>query len=219
PAVSFHRPAQLGLYVALGVACALAGSIYPRFFYGARDRIFRPLPIPAWTKPALGALLLGALALAFPECLGMGYGYVQEAMRGERTFAFLAALAVLKIVATSMTISSGGSGGVFGPSIVIGGALGAAFGRVAAASFPGAAPALAAFVLVGMCGFFAGVAKTPLSAVGMVVEVTGSYGLLVPSLVVSAIAYLILPPGIRLYENQIANRSVSPVHAAARDEG
>jgi len=214
PPISFHRPSQLGLYALLGIVCALVGSVYPRIFYGVRDRIFRPLPVPAWTKPALGALAVGVIALAYPACLGMGYGYVQEAMRGEHTLGFLLALVVLKIVATSLTISSGGSGGVFGPSVVIGGAVGAAFGRLATAYLPGIAPEPAAFVMVGMCGFFAGVAKTPLASVIMVMEMTGSYGLLVPSLVVSALAYLILPPGVKLYENQLANRDQSTVHAS-----
>ncbi len=213
PPISFHRPSQLGLYAALGAACALVGSIYPRMLYGVRDRIFRPLPVPAWTKPALGALALGGVGIAYPACLGMGYGFVQEAMRGERTLGFLVAFVALKMLATSLTISSGGSGGVFGPSVVIGGAVGAVFGHLASAWLPGIAPEPAAFVMVGMCGFFAGVAKTPLAAVIMVMEMTGSYGLLVPSLLVGALAYLILPPGVRLYENQLASRSQSPVHA------
>ncbi len=212
PPISFHRPRQLLLYAVLGLLCALIGSVYPKVFYGARDRVFRPLPVPRWLKPAIGALALGAIAVYFPQALGMGYGYVQEAIRGQHTVEFLLIFALVKILATSLTISSGGSGGVFGPSLVIGGALGGAFGRAATAYLPGLAAEPAAFVMVGMGGFFAGVAKVPFASVIMVMEMTGSYGLLVPSLLVAAVAYLCLPPSLRLYENQVPRRVDSPVH-------
>jgi len=212
PPVTFHQPRHLILYTLLGVFCGLVGAIYPRVFYGIRDRIFRPLPIPAWTKPGLGALILGVIAMFFPQALGMGYGYVQQAIDGNFTITFLLIFAAVKIVATSLTISSGGSGGVFGPSLVIGGALGAAFGQAAHQFLPGIAPEPAACIMVGMGGFFAGVAKVPFASVIMVMEMTGSYGLLVPSLLVAAIAYLALPPGVKLYENQLPSRVDSPAH-------
>jgi CIC family chloride channel protein len=212
PPISFHQPKQLPVYAMLGVICALVGAIYPRIFYGVRDRIFHPLRIPAWVKPGIGALVVGLIAVFFPQALGMGYGYIQEAIRGQHTIQFLAAFAAVKIIATSFTISSGGSGGVFGPSLVIGGALGAAFGQAAAQFAPGFAPAPAACIMVGMGGFFAGVAKVPFASVIMVMEMTGSYGLLVPSLLVAAIAYLFTPPRPGLYENQVPGRIDSPAH-------
>jgi chloride channel protein, CIC family len=212
PPISFHQPKQLPVYALLGVVCALAGWIYPKIFYGMRDRIFRPLPAPAWLKPALGGLALGLIAIVFPQALGMGYGYIQEAIRGGHTIGFLLLFAAMKIVATSLTISSGGSGGVFGPSLVIGGALGAAFGQACVMYLPGVAPDPASCIMVGMGGFFAGVAKVPFASVIMVMEMTGSYGLLVPSLLVAAIAYLALPPSVRLYENQVPSRIDSPAH-------
>ena len=215
PPISFHEPRHLAVYALLGVACALVGAIYPRFFYGVRDRIFKPMPGPGWLKPAVGAAALGLIAVAFPQALGMGYGYVQQAIEGSLTIQFLLVFAAIKIVATSLTISSGGSGGVFGPSLVIGGALGAAFGQFFGDVLPGWAPEPAACVMVGMGGFFAGVAKTPFAAVIMVMEMTGSYGLLVPSLLVAAIAYLCLPLALRLYENQLPARPDSPAHTGS----
>ncbi len=219
PPIAFHRPRELAVYALLGVACALFGWIYPRVFYGVRDRLFRPMPLPRWLKPAVGALLLGGIAVVFPQALGMGYGYIQEAIRGEHTTAFLFGFALVKMVATSLTISSGGSGGVFGPSLVIGGALGAAFGRLAAEHVPGFAPEPVAALMVGMGGFFAGVARVPFASVIMVMEMTGSYGLLVPSLLVATIAFLFLPRSTRLYENQVPTRLDSPAHEGsfARD--
>lgn len=212
PPIAFHRPESLPVYLALGIACALVGAAYPKVFYGVRDRVFRPLPIPAWTKPAVGALAVGVLALFMPQVMGMGYGYVQEAIDGKWAVEMLLLFVAAKIVATSFTISSGGSGGVFAPSLVIGGMLGAAFGHAAKDVVPGLAPEPAACVMVGMGGFFAGVAKVPFASVIMVMEMTGSYGLLVPSLLVAAIAYLALPPKVSLYENQLATRTDSPAH-------
>jgi len=214
PPISFSKPEQLPIYACLAVLCALVGAVYAKVFYGARDRIFLRLPGPRWIRPAIGAAMLGLLALAFPECLGMGYGYVQEAIDGAHDLPFLLTFAGAKIVATSLTISSGGSGGVFGPSLVIGGALGAAFGDAIALT-PLAAPSPVACTMVGMGGFFAGVAKTPFASVFMVMEMTGSYGLLVPTLVVATVAYLLLPLGLRLYENQVPSRLDSPAHTGS----
>jgi CIC family chloride channel protein len=212
PPIAFHRPRELGVYAVLGLVCAFVGWIYPRVFYGIRDHVFRPMALPRWIKPAVGALALGMLAVIFPQALGMGYGYIQEAIRGEHTAAFLLTFAVVKMLATSLTISSGGSGGVFGPSLVIGGALGAAFGKAASDHLPGISPEPVAALMVGMGGFFAGVAKVPFASVIMVMEMTGSYGLLVPSLLVATMAYLFLPRSTKLYENQVATRLDSPVH-------
>jgi CBS domain-containing protein len=107
---------------------------------------------------------------------------------------------------------AGVAGGIGGPSLVIGGALGAAFGKVASDHVPGLSPEPVAALMVGMGGFFAGVAKVPFTSVIMVMEMTGSYGLLVPSLLVATMAYLFLPRSTKLYENQVATRLDSPVH-------
>jgi CIC family chloride channel protein len=212
PKLVFSDVSQLVTYVVLGVLCAIVGVIWPITFYGIRDRLFHPMPIPMWLKPAVGGLMLGGIAMLVPEALGMGYGYMQQAIDGKFTIGFLLLFAAVKILATSLTISSGGSGGVFGPSLVIGGSLGAAFGQFAATHWPGIAPDPVACIMVGMGGFFAGVAKVPFASVIMVMELTGSYGLLVPSLVVATLAYLGTPNRIRLYENQVPSRIDSPAH-------
>jgi len=215
PQIDFHEPRHLALYALLGLACALVGAIYPKFFYFVREQIFKPMPVPGWAKPAIGMTALGLIAMVFPQSLGMGYDYIQQAIDGSLTIQFLLLFAAIKIVATSLTISSGGSGGVLGPSLVIGGALGAAFGLGFAEWIPAWAPAPAACVMVGMGGFFAGVAKTPFAAAIMVMEMTGSYGLLVPSLLVAAMAYLCLPLALRIYENQVTARIDSPAHTGS----
>ncbi len=212
PQIQFHQPEQLLLYALLGLICVVVGLLYPAFFYGIRDRFFHRLPVPPMVRPAIGAAMLGALGVVFPQALGMGYGYIQQAIDGHFTVAFLLLFSGVKVVATSLTISSGGSGGVFGPSLVIGGSLGAAFGQIATSLVPTLAPSTPAFIMVGMGGFFAGVAKVPFASVIMVMEMTGSYGLLVPSLVVASVCYLLLPSGPLLYENQVPSRVDSPAH-------
>jgi CIC family chloride channel protein len=226
PDLSFHGLRELPMFALLALACAGVGWLYVRVFYGLRDRVFQPLPLPRHVKPMLGGLLLGLLALAFPELMTGGYGWVQWgaigmppslALPGEPTFVprmgvgLLLALALLKTVATGLTISSGGSGGVFGPSVFIGGMLGGAVGRLLAGLLPGWDLEPAAFALVGMGGFFAGVSKTPLTSIVMVCEMTGNYSLLVPLMLVCGLN-MGLSRGWTIYEEQVGSPVDSPAH-------
>jgi CIC family chloride channel protein len=209
--VPFGRPHELIAYLVLGMVVAAVGYIYVKVFYGMRDRVFAPMPIPAWTKPAVGGLLLALLALAVPQVLGGGYGWLQLTMDNQLPLKILVLLLPAKILATSFTISSGGSGGVFAPSLVIGGVTGAIFADLSSRVAPQLAPPTAACVLVGMGGFFAGVAKVPIASLIMVAEMSGSYGLLVPMMLVSSVAYLLMR-GVSIYEAQVPGRIDSPAH-------
>jgi chloride channel protein, CIC family len=211
PALTLATPAQLPFYVILGILCAAVGYVYIRFFYGARDLFFKRLRISRKVKPALGGLMLGILAFFVPEVLGGGYKWIQLAIDGQLMFRLMAILVFAKIVATSFTISSGGSGGVFAPSLFIGSMIGGSFGLMCQQSFPHVVTEPAAFVLVGMGGFFAGVAKVPIAALIMVAEMTGGYSLIVPMMIVSSISYLLLGH-VSLYEKQVAARVDSPSH-------
>jgi CIC family chloride channel protein len=227
PAFSFHGLRDLPLFVFLALVCAAVGWLYVRVFYGIRDRVFHPLPMPRQLKPALGGLLLGLLALAVPEVMTGGYGWVQWGAIGMpphlepsagTTFSaphmgmwYLLTLALLKTFATGLTISSGGSGGVFGPSVLIGGMLGGSVGQFLELLFPSWKIDPAAFALVGMGGFFAGVSKTPLTSIVMVCEMTGSYSLLVPLMLVCGLN-LGLSRKWTLYEEQVASPVDSPAH-------
>ncbi len=212
PDLVFHGVHELPFYLVFAVLCSLAGYAYVWIFYGMRDRFFRRLPIPNHIKPAIGGLLLGLLALNLPEVMAGGYGWIQQAIDGELTFAFMATLVVAKILATSFTISSGGSGGVFAPSLFIGAMLGGAYGLLCGHLFPDLAPEHATFVLVGMGGFFAGVAKVPRCALVMVSEMSGSYNLLVPLMLVSVINVALLSQRWTLYEEQVSSLIDSPAH-------
>jgi CIC family chloride channel protein len=209
--VPFGRPHELLAYLVLGMVVAAVGYIYVKVFYGMRDRVFAPMPIPAWTKPAVGGLLLALLALAVPQVLGGGYGWLQLTMDNQLPLKILVLLLPAKILATSFTISSGGSGGVFAPSLVIGGVTGAIFADLSSRIAPQLAPPTAACVLVGMGGFFAGVAKVPIASLIMVAEMSGSYGLLVPMMLVSSVTYLLMR-GVSIYEAQVPGRIDSPAH-------
>jgi len=222
----FRNLAELPLFALFAVVCAVVGFIYVRVFYGLRDRLFGPLPMPNWLKPALGGLMLGALALWLPQCMAGGYGYIEEVMDGKLPSGFstqffqgpmgMAGLLMLlcagKILATSLTISSGGSGGVFAPSLFIGAMLGGAFGLVCHELFPEIVERPEAFVLVGMGGFFAGVARVPLTAMLMVCEMSGSYGLLVPLMLVCIINVAVLSSRWSIYEEQVFAPVDSPAH-------
>jgi len=221
PPLSFHSPWELIPYTLLGVLVAGGAWFYVWMFYFVHERFDRAR-IPAWVKPAVGAGLAGAVALALYtayddldvlDVLSFGYGTLQKALEGNAAVGLLLLVAVGKVVTTSLTIGSGGSGGVFGPSVVIGGSLGGAFGLWFHNLYPGLLPEPAACVPVGMAGFFAAAAKTPISTLLMVSEMTGNYLLLLPSMWVCALATLLARP-VRLYRKQVPRRYDSPAHKA-----
>ena len=222
PELEFHGLRELPYYGLLAIACTLVGFLFVKVFYGSRDRFFKKLPIPEITKPMLGGLMVGVLALFVPQILSGGYGWVQwgamgmpfeyegaKAFNPQLGFGMLMAAALVKILATSSTISSGGSGGVFGPSVFIGGMLGGAFGQFVHAISPETAPQPVAFALVGMGGFFAGVSKTPLTSLLMICEISGSYKLLVPLMLVCTITFG-LSRNWTIFEEQVLTPLESP---------
>ncbi|MEO6817769.1 MAG: chloride channel protein [Edaphobacter sp.] len=197
-------------YAALGVAAGLVGVLLPEVFYRVRD-LFRWLRVPVWTKPAVGGLALGLLALCLPQVLGGGYGWVQLAMDGHLALHLMLLLIFAKMAAMSFTVSSGGSGGVFAPSLFVGAMLGGAF-AVILHQIP------AVFVVVGMAAVFGAAARVPIATMLMVTEMTGGYHLLLPAGIAVMIAYLIqirLSTFLKyrsLYEGQVPTRQDSPSH-------
>jgi chloride channel protein, CIC family len=215
-------PLELLPYGAMAIVLVIAGVLYIKTFYGIHA-LFKRLPIVPHVRPMIGAVLAGLVGLGmffgFGEnqdalaVLGSGYGTLQKTMAGtvEVAVPLLVAVALVKILTTSLTISSGGSGGVFGPSMVIGGCLGSALGQVFHVWWPELVRQPQAFAIVGMAGFFSGCARAPLSTVLMVSEMTGGYGLLLPTLWVSTLTFLL---GRRwtLYVKQVPTRLDSPAH-------
>jgi CIC family chloride channel protein len=201
-----------GWYAALGIASGVVATILPEVFYRIRDA-FVALRVPAWIKPAIGGLGLGLLALRLPQVLGGGYGWIQEAIDGRLALHLLLVLLVAKIVALSLTVSSGGSGGVFAPSLYVGAMLGGAFAGIFHHDSAG-------LVIVGMAAVFGGAARVPIATLLMVAEMTGGYQLLVPAGLAVMLSYLIqinlssLCKYGSLYEAQVAGRADSPAHRA-----
>jgi len=204
-------PAELPLYALLGLVTGLLAKLYVWFFYSTRDKFFKKIPIPNHFKPFIGGLLVGIIGLAIPEALATGYGWLQLALYGKLALEIMLILIFAKIVTTAFTISSGGSGGVFAPSLVIGGMIGGTMGIIFKILFPSIVIDPRVFVLIGMASFFAGAAKVPLASIVMVAEMTGEYSILAPAILASVVAYIVSGEST-IYEQQLDRREESPVH-------
>ncbi len=211
PDFIFRNPLELGPYIVLAGILVLTAILYIKVFYGVID-IFKKLSIPNHFKPAVGGLLTGIIGYFLPFTLAFGYGMAQKAIFNEVAISTLIALAIGKIFTTSFSIGSGGSGGVFGPSVVIGGAMGGAVGKIFNLLIPSIVTQPGSFVIVGMAGFFAAASNTPISTIIFISEMTNSYHLLLPSLLVCSICYL-LSQKWTIFENQVKSRIDSPAHA------
>ena len=211
--LTFTQPESLIWYAVLGLGAGVGGIAYAKTFYAARDAFHR-LRIPPHLKPAIGGCCVGVIALWFPQVLSMGYGWLQLAIDGntvELATATMLALVALKIIATSLTIGSGGSGGVFAPGLFIGGMLGGGMWGVLHTHVPWMPDTPAPFVIVGMMALFGGVANAPIAVMLMVAEMTGEFSMLVPAMIATGIAYLV-SGDTSIYESQVRTRADSPAH-------
>jgi chloride channel protein, CIC family len=202
------HPLSYAWFGVLGAASGLIATLLPVVFYRLRD-LFRALPLPPALNPAIGGLGVGLIALKFPQILGGGYGWIQEAIDGRLAVSLLLALLFLKMVAFPLTVSSGGSGGVFAPTLFVGAMLGGFLSSLA--HLPEAA-----FVVVGMVAVFGAAARVPIASLMMVTEMTGGYQLLPAAAFAVLLSYLIqtqLSAHFKyqsLYEAQVLGREQSP---------
>lgn len=210
PYFKFRNPLELGPYLVLAFTLVALGIVYIKAFYGVTN-LFKRIPIPNHIKPVIGGFCTGVIGFFLPHTLAFGYGFAQKAIFNELTIPFLLTLAFGKIMTTAFSIGSGGSGGVFGPSVVIGGAMGGVVGRIFNGIMPGVVTEPGAFVIVGMAGFFTAVSNTPISTIIFVSEMTNSYHLLLPSLLVCSVAYL-ASQRWTIYVKQVKNKIESPAH-------
>ena len=219
---SLNSTLELAPLTLLAVIMVGAGIAFIKLFYGMHDVLHR-LPIIPHLRPMLGAVSAGACGLALyyvvgrdPHALAVlstGYGALQLALENPAALGWplLLGIALLKMLTTSLTISSGGSGGVFGPAMVIGGCLGGAVGLVGHQISPELVPYPGVFAIVGMAGFFSGCAHAPISTIIMVSELTGDYRLLLPTMWVSTLCFLLCRQWT-LYVKQVPSRLESPAH-------
>lgn len=218
----FQSPVELLPYAFLACVMAGAGILYTQTFHVSR-KWFQRLKLPTYLTAGLGALVAGCLALLVHRIaggetqslavLGSGYSILQSCFTEIESVAVhtLFIVAFAKILTTTVCISSGGSGGVFGPSMVIGGCLGCATGKLLNVLMPTIVMQPGTYAVVGMAGFFAGCARAPFSTILMVTELTGSYRLLLPAMWVSTLCFLFMRRWT-LYENQVPTRLESPAH-------
>jgi len=210
PSYTLNSPWELGLYFILGAACALIAVVFIRTLYKTED-IFDAARIPEYVKPALGGIAIGLIGLYNPYLFGVGYGGVEQALLGEIGLITLVALLLLKVLATSFTLGSGGSGGIFAPSLFMGAMFGGIFGNIANRLLPGVVAPSGAYALVGMAAVFSAAARAPITAIIILFEMTRDYAIILPlmlAVVVSTlIAHRLSPDGI--YTLKLKRRGIS----------
>lgn len=194
PEYRLESPWEIPLYALLGIICALAALTFIWLLYRTEDT-FDALPLPGYVLPALGGLGVGALGLWYSDLFGVGYDGITTAVQGDRAFAVLVSLAGLKLLATSVTLGSGGSGGVFAPSLFIGAMVGGAFGEAVHGAFPDVTASSGAYALVGMGAVFSGAARAPITSIIILFEMTRDYSIILPlmtAVVISTVAAQLL---------------------------
>jgi len=180
---------ELPLYVIMGLFCAVVGVTFTTVLYRTED-IFDGLRFPEYFKAVIGGFILGVMALVFPHILGVGYAAIDLALAQTLSWWFLLLLVLTKILATSITIGSGGSGGIFAPSLFLGAMAGGFFGTVVHGMFPGVTASPGAYSIVGMGALVGATTHGPLSAILILFEMTGDYKIILPLMISCIISSL-----------------------------
>jgi len=211
--VKYTNPISLLLYGLVGLISAGVSIGYVKTFYTISD-YFSKIRIPKYLKPAIGGVLVGMIGIVFPQILGTSYGWLQIAINKDTILplGIIGSIVILKILATSLTLGSGGSAGVFGPSMVIGGFLGAFIGTAFHLLGLFTWVDVSSVIIVSMVSFFGATAKTPISSIIMGSELTGGYALLAPMMLATFVAYIMSGQHNSIFRNQVLNRSASPAH-------
>ncbi len=212
PSYRFDQPIQLLWFGVLGVLAGGIGLLYSKSFYGVVS-LSRHLPFSRKLRPALGGLFVGLIALALPQVLGTGYGWIQESLSNGLLHTpvwIVLALPLARIAATALSIGTGGSGGVFGPGMVIGAFTGLAVWRLFEPIAPGVGHDPAPFVVVGMMALFGGISRAPLAVMVMVAEMTGSLQIVAPAMVAVALStFIVTRADDSIYRSQLRTRADS----------
>ncbi|MBW8056524.1 MAG: chloride channel protein [candidate division NC10 bacterium] len=194
PAYGLLSAKEMPLYLLLGVLAGLAAVAFVRVLYWFEDR-FDSWRFPAYLMPAVGGLLVGVMGFFLPQIFGTGFPAIEDALNGRTSLALLAILIFAKMLATPLTLASGGSGGVFAPALFVGAMLGGAYGHIVHGLFPSFTAGAGAYALVGMGAVFGGAAQAPITAIIIIFEMTGDYRIILPimtSTVISVLIYNVL---------------------------
>lgn len=185
PQYSFSNPYEILLYSVLGIIAAVFAYAFTKFLYFSED-LWDRFNIPEYVKPIMGGLLLGLFGFftykidGFPRIFGVGYETINQSLNGQLAINITIALLLFKLIATSLTLGSGGSGGIFAPSLFMGAMLGSSFGNVFKTIFPNLTSTPGAYALVGMAAFFSGAAHAPITAILILFEMTRDYRIILP---------------------------------------
>jgi CIC family chloride channel protein len=190
PSYSLISVWELPLYAVLGVLAALVATGFVFLLYKSED-LFDAWRFPEYLKPAVGGLGVGVMGLFLPQTLGVGYEAIGSTLLNPNDLTLLAALMLVKLVATSLTLGSGGSGGVFAPSLFMGAMLGGAYGVIIHRVFPGVTAAGGAYAVVGMAAVFAGAARAPITAILILFEMTDDYLIILPLMLSTVVSTLL----------------------------
>jgi len=210
PAYELVSVWEFPLYMVLGIFCAVAGVTFTRVLYLVED-LFDDFKFPEYLKAIIGGLILGAGGLFFPEVLGVGYGGIDLALMQKLAWWLLLVLIVVKILATSITIGSGGSGGIFAPSLFLGAMAGGFFGAVVHQLFPTVTASPGAYSIVGMGALVSATTHGPLSAMLILFEMTGNYKIILPLMLSCILATIFAGQLMKdsIYTLKLARRGIN----------
>jgi H+/Cl- antiporter ClcA/CBS domain-containing protein len=209
----FTDPAHLPWFALIGILGGLIGLLYAKSFYGIVG-LFGKIPLPRAIKPAIGGVIVGLIALAIPQVLGTGYGWVQQGLGRQLLTLPLWIVLILpfaRILATGLSIGSGGSGGIFGPGMVIGAFIGASVWRLFEPIAPSMGNNPVPYVIIGMMCCFGGISRAPLAVMLMVAEMTGSLSILGPAMIAVGLAWFIVRRSDdTIYRSQLRSKADAP---------
>ncbi|MGA9642076.1 MAG: chloride channel protein [Terriglobales bacterium] len=191
PRYELVSPIEFLIYAVLGVAGGLASVAFTKLLLTMRARFLRFPPKTAWFHPVVGGILVGVTGWFVPQVLGVGYGYVGDALNGHITLKLMLVLVVLKLITVPTSYASGNAGGIFGPALFIGAMVGGALGTVAHHLFPAHTATSGAYALVGMGAAFAGIVRAPMTSVLMIFEMTQDYAVIVPLMIANLVSLFI----------------------------
>ncbi len=191
PSYQLVHPVEFVFYAVLGVVGGLVSVSFVKLLLWQRKKFMAMPKSTAWVQPVVGGLMVGILGWFVPQVLGVGYGFVDQALNGKLLISTMALLVLLKVVATSTCYASGNAGGIFGPSLFMGAMAGGAVGGVAHLLLPDYTGSVGAYALVGMGAAFAGIVRVPLTSVIMIFEITRDYSIIVPLMIANLISYFI----------------------------
>lgn len=190
PTYSLQSANEMPLYLVLGILAGLAAVAFVRVLYWFEDR-FDSWRVRPYLIPAVGGLLVGVMGVFLPQVFGTGFPAIENALNGRMPFLLLAVLIFAKMLSTSLTLGSGGSGGVFAPALFVGAMLGGAYGHLVHGIFPSFTASAGAYALVGMGAVFGGAAQAPITAIMIIFEMTGDYHIILPIMTSTVISVLI----------------------------